>query len=101
MSVLRKFIKESIQEFLNEQQMLKESWYHGTPDAREVEENGGFTDRIKTISYVTNPKEFEQHQEKMNLAIKNGDMDAYRELLNMFVPFKKDFTYKKPIPFGP
>ena len=97
MSVLRKFIKESIREYLNEQQILKESWYHGTPDAREVEENGGFTDRTKTISYVTNPKELEQHQEKMNLAIKNGDMDTYHKLLNMTYDFKKDFTYKKPI----
>lgn len=97
MSVLRKFIKESIREYLNEQQILKESWYHGTPDAREVEENGGFTNRTKTISYVTDPKELEQHQEKMNLAIKNGDMDTYHKLLNMTYDFKKDFTYKKPI----
>lgn len=97
MSVLRKFIKESIREYLNEQQILKESWYHGTPDAREVEENGGFTDRTKTISYVTDPKELEQHQEKMNLAIKNNDMDTYHKLLNMTYDFKKDFTYKKPI----
>ena len=97
MSILRNFIKESIHEYLNEQQMLKESWYHGTPDAREVEENGGFTDRTKTISYVTDPKKFDQHREKMNLAMKNGDMDTYDKLLNMTGDFKKDFTYKKPI----
>ena len=76
---------------------MNESWYHGTPDAREVEKNGGFVNRTMVADYVTSPDELKQHQEKMTTARESGDMDEYHKLLDMVSGFKKDFTYKKPI----
>lgn len=94
---VEKFIRETITEYLNKEQILNENWYHGTPDAREVEKNCGFHDKTIVVSYVSDPNGLKQHLEKMNVARENGDMDTYHKLLDVVGNFKKNFTYKKPI----
>jgi hypothetical protein len=94
---LRKFIATTIREYLNEQQILNESWYHGTPDAREIEKIGGFTHKTMMVDYVTDPNGLKELQFNMKNARESGDMDLYHKLLNKVSDYKKDFTYKKPL----
>lgn len=94
---LRKFIATTIREYLNEQQMLNESWYHGTLDAREIEKIGGFTHKTMEVDYVIDPNGLKELQTSMKNAREVGDMDLYHKLLNKVSDYKKDFTYKKPL----
>ena len=95
---LRKFIATTIREYLNEEQnIINENWYHGTPDAREIEKEGGFTHKTMTVDYVTDPNGFKELQINMKNARESGDMDLYHNLLNKVDDYKKDFTYKKPL----
>ena len=86
-----KNIKTTLSEFLNEW------WYHGTPDAREIEKESGFTDRNITVDYVTDPIKFNELQQDMTTARENDNMTLYRELINKVSDFKADYTYKKPV----
>jgi len=94
---LRKFITTTIREYLNEQQILNEGWYHGTPDAREIEKEGGFTHKTMKVDYVKNPDGLRNIQLQMNIAKKEGNEDLYWELLNSVSDFKEYYTYKKPL----
>jgi len=76
--------------------VLCESWYHGTPDSREVDKNG-FADKKDTITYIEDPQKLKIHQDKMQDARDNGDMDEYHKLLDMTSDFKKSYTYIKPV----
>jgi hypothetical protein len=95
---LRKFIATTIHEYLNEQQkIINENWYHGTPDAREIEKEGGFTHKTMTVDYVIDPNGFKELQINMKNARETGDMNLYFELLDKVDDFKEYFTYKKPL----
>jgi hypothetical protein len=94
---LNKFIQTTIKEFLIEQQIFNENWYHGTPDAREIEKVGGFTHKIMSVDYVTDLNGLKELYINMKNAKENGDMDLYHKLLNNVDNYKKDFTYKKPL----
>jgi hypothetical protein len=97
MSDLRNFIKNCIRECLNEQKILNEGWYHGTPDAREIEAEGGFTNKTMKVDYVKDPDGLINIQQQMNRAKKEGNEDLYRKLLNSVPDFKEYYTYKKPV----
>jgi len=84
-------------ECLNEYQLLNESWYHGTADAREIEKIGGFTHRTVTVDYVKDPVAFKELQIKLNTTRESGDMNLYHKLLDKVSDYKMDFTYKKPL----
>ena len=77
--------------------MIKHVWYHGTPDAREIEKLGGFNENTIDVDYITDPIKFKQLQEKINIAKQNNDTENYNKLLNTVDNFKKHFTYKKPL----
>lgn len=95
---LKEIIKTTIKEYLNEQQkILREGWYHGTPDAREIEKEGGFTNKTMKVDYINDPEEFKNIQQKMNIAKKEGDEDLYWKLLDTVPGYKEDYTYKKPL----
>jgi hypothetical protein len=94
---LRNFIATTIREYLNEQRMLNEGWYHGTPDAREIEKEGGFTHKTMKVDYVKDPDGLRNIQLQMNIAKKEGNEDLYWELLNSVSDFKEYYTYKKPL----
>ena len=94
---LRNFIATTIREYLNEQRMLNEGWYHGTPDAREIEKEGGFTHKTIKVDYVKDPDGLRNIQQQMNRAKKEGNKGLYWELLNSVSDFKEYYTYKKPL----
>lgn len=95
---MRKFISTTIKEYLNEQkELLNESWYHGTPDAREIEKVGCFIHKTMTVDYVTDPNSLKELQINMKNARESGDMNLYHNLLNKVNDYKKNFTYKKPL----
>jgi hypothetical protein len=77
--------------------MFSESWYHGTPDSREIEKMGGFNSNTITVDYVTEPLKLKGLQREMIIARESGNMSLYHILLNKVDDFKKDFIYKKPL----
>lgn len=77
--------------------IISEGWYHGTPDAREVEKNGGFHSKTVKVSYVEDLASYKNTMEEMQKARDKNDMDAYHKLLDKIPTYKKDFIYKKPL----
>lgn len=92
---INKIVISTVESFVLEQKSLNESWYHGTPDARELEKAGGFSERNLTVEYVSDLEGLSILQEKMRTARETDDMDTYHNLLNEVSKFKKSFTYKK------
>jgi len=82
-----------VSNFLNEQ-----VWYHGSPDARDIN-SVGFTPRTDTTSYVPDPQKWQEVQADMQAARNAGDEDRYFELLDLAGTLQKNLTYKKPIFF--
>jgi len=94
---LRESIRITLRECLNEQQnIINENWYHGTPDAREIEKEGGFTHKTMKVDYVKDPEGLKKLQHDIQIAYKN-DRNLYFELLKKVDDFKEYFTYKKPL----
>jgi len=94
---LREVIKKTIREHLNGQQMINEGWYHGSPDSREIEKEGGFVHKTMRAGYVTDPVGLKKLQQRMNLAKKSGNEALYMELLNKVSGFKGHYTYNRPL----
>jgi hypothetical protein len=93
----KKYISTTIDEYIFEYKKINEAWFHGTPDSREVDKNGGFNNNTTSIDYVSDLYKFNKHQEKIKLARESGDDNTYHKLLDMVSGFKKSFTYNKPI----
>ena len=94
---LKKILATAIREYLNEQQnIINENWYHGTPDASEIEKEGGFTHKTMKVDYVKDLEGFKKLQQDIQIAYKN-DRNLYFELLDKVDDFKEYFTYKKPL----
>lgn len=77
--------------------MSNKTWYHGTPDSREVEGIGGFTHKSMSVRYVSDYERFKDLQANMENARQIGDMDLYFNLLNKNIDYMDVFTYKKPL----
>ena len=71
-------------------------WYHGTPDARKVKEQGGFEGRTNSITFITDIEKWEQIKSELKDARKN-DEGLYFKLLDQVGQFTKDLSLKKPI----
>ena len=67
-----KYIKKCLREGLETSNI----WYHGTPDVRELEKEGGFSDRETSIQYIKNLNDYNTLQKNMEISFKNGDDDA-------------------------
>lgn len=76
---------------------ILEKWYHGSPDARDIEKIGGFSERMISVDYVTDVEGLKKLQNDMTHYRENGNMDNYHKCLNMVSSYKKDFIYKKPL----
>jgi hypothetical protein len=88
-------IKYKLRSFLLEHS--GEVWYHGTPDVREIEKEGGFTQRTNSVEYVTDPDKYNEVQDKLLQARTNGDDDLYHALIKMVPELKERYTINKPI----
>lgn len=94
---LGKIMETIIREYLiEEQNIINENWYHGTPDAREIEKEGGFTHKTMKVDYVKDPEGLKKLQQDIQMAYKN-DRNLYFKLIDKVDDFKEYFTYKKPL----
>ena len=56
-------------------------WYHGTPDVRELQQDGGFTQRHIEIEYVEDIDKWNSLQEPLNKARENNNQEEYTSLI--------------------
>ena len=89
---MKHLIKKLLREGLS-----SETWYHGTPDARDLEKNGGFDSNKISVDYVDDTEGFIVHQEKLKTARESGDENGYFKLSNDTDKYRKKFTYNKPV----
>jgi hypothetical protein len=75
---------------------LNESWFHGTPDSREIDKNG-FVEKIGNVDYISDLDGYQNLQNKLS-TLNNTD-EEYFDVLNKIPKYKKQFKYKKPIFF--
>jgi hypothetical protein len=76
---------------------LNESWYHGTPDSREVEKGGGFESRTLQAEYINDLGGYSELMLSMKNAREEGDEELYFKLLDKVSDYKETYTYNKPI----
>lgn len=91
---VKKILRESLISMINE---TNDVWYHGTSDVRELEQDGGFSERIISVEYVNDIDMFNEIQDKLTTASQNGDNTEYHNLLNMVGKLKSNYKMKKPI----
>jgi len=72
-------------------------WYHGTPDVRELQQDGGFTQRHIDIEYVEDIDKWNNTQEALRLARENNNDKEYSSLLDSIKDLRKKATIRKPI----
>jgi hypothetical protein len=72
-------------------------WYHGTPDVRALEKEGGFTERTQNIEYISNPKKYMKIQDQLKAAHENDNMKKYYSLMDKVGELRKSFTMKSPV----
>jgi hypothetical protein len=94
---LKEIIKSTLRQHLNEQKIINERWFHGTPDSREIEKQGGFTHKTMRVDYVKDLEKFKEIKQKMIEAREDGDENLYFKLLDLMPKFKKYYEYKKPL----
>ena len=74
-----------------------EVWYHGTPDVRGLEKDGGFTKRTLDVQYIDDLEAYHKLQDDLTAARESGDDSEYHRLIDMVPKLKKTFTIRKPI----
>ncbi len=89
---LRKIVRGAINESFSEK-----IWYHGTPDVRKIEREGGFTDNFLNIEYVDDIDGWGNFQRELQTRRESGDEDGYFELLNKGPEFRKKAKIRKPV----
>jgi len=72
-------------------------WYHGTPDVRGLEQDGGFTSRTLNTEYISDMEAYYELQNRLKVARESGEEDEYFRLLDEMPKLKKTFTIRKPI----
>lgn len=93
-------VNHIISEELNKIILNEDSvWYHGTPDARELNSSGGFTPKTDTTDYIPDPEKWHKVQDDMQQARASGDEDQYFKLLDLAGTLRGQKTFRKPIFF--
>jgi GH24 family phage-related lysozyme (muramidase) len=72
-------------------------WYHGTPDVRNLENEGGFTKKYIDISFVDDIKAWKEKQEILKSTREKGNEDVYFKTLDTVGELKKYTKIRKPI----
>lgn len=75
---------------------LKENWYHGTPDVRNIKKAGGFEDRTISVSYISNPDKWQEIQNTI-AEVRDSNRDEYFRLLDIAGDLRKHITIPSPI----
>jgi hypothetical protein len=86
-----------IKTYLREGLEKSDIWYHGTPDVRELEKEGGFSNRETSIKYIKDLDAYNAIQQNLKTSRENGDDDAYHKNLDMVSKTYGQFKMRKPI----
>lgn len=89
----KEFIKESLREGLNDTGI----WYHGTPDVRALESEGGFTQKFMEVDYINDLSAYYKLMGQLKEARERGDDAMYHKYLAMIPKLKAKFKLRKPI----
>jgi len=87
--------KKIIKRLLNEG--LNNVWYHGTPDVRNLEKEGGFSSRTISVDYISDLTQYYELQNKIKVSRESGDEDAYFRYLDLVPKLKAQFKMRKPV----
>lgn len=85
-----------IKKFLREELSKNTLWYHGTPDVRDLEKVGGFTERTISMTYIKDLEGYYFLQEKLKTT-RDIDEEQYHKYLSMVPDTKDVFKMRKPI----
>lgn len=72
-------------------------WYHGTPDVRELQQDGGFTQRHIDIEYVEDIDKWNSLQEPLTQARESDNQQEYIDLIQQRRDLRKTSSIRKPI----
>lgn len=72
-------------------------WYHGTPDVRELQQDGGFTQRYIDIEYVEDIDKWNSLQEPLTQARESDNQQEYIDLIQQRRDLRKTSSIRKPI----
>jgi hypothetical protein len=76
---------------------MSSNWYHGTPDVRELEKEGGFINKIISTQYIKDLDGYYNIQTKLKKTREEGNEDAYFKYLDMVPKTYGQFKMRKPI----
>jgi len=91
-----KYSKEEL-EMISEDFGSEDVWYHGTPDVRDIEKEGGFTQKHINIDYVEDIDEWNRRQNLLKTARESGDENQYFKILDTIGELRKNAKIRKPI----
>jgi len=86
-----------VKKIIKENNYILEHWYHGTPDARELEKQGSFSANTMTVDYVPDPIKYKKLQDEISNARSTNNKELYFKLLDIVPTTEKQFVYKKPL----
>jgi hypothetical protein len=94
------WMSNTIKKLLRESLIIESSnevWYHGTPDVRELEKEGGFTAKSTNVDYISDMPKFRELENLLDNARTSGNNDEYNRLIKEVPKLKNTFTLRKPI----
>ena len=93
-SNIKKLVREGLEGLISES---NDVWYHGTPDVRDLERDGGFIDRTISAEYISDMSKYYEIQSKLKSSRESGNEDEYFKLIDEVPKLKKRLTIRKPI----
>lgn len=72
---------------------VKNVFYHGTPDSREISKQAGFTKKTKTINYIEDIDRYKELQRQL----KNADYTNRVQIGKEIRSLEKKHTFRSPI----
>jgi lysozyme len=72
-------------------------WYHGTPDVRNIENEGGFTQKYIDINFVEDIELWKEKQQVLKAARESGNEKEYFKILDTVDDLRKYTKIRKPI----
>lgn len=81
------------------ERLERPTWYHGTPDRREIVANGGFEERFQYRSYIADLDQWNSVQPRIAATKSSGDEAAYFRLLDEASDLRQHTKFIAPIYF--
>jgi len=88
-----------INEEVNNWVLNESTWYHGTPDVRDVDKVGSFSEKTGSADYITDPQKYNEIQAGLKKARVDGNDDEYFRLIDIAGTLHANMEYKIPIFF--